>query len=127
MSFEKKNLEKELGSFEAIKELFHQLDDLVIVQDTDNTILLANDNVCRSLSLDRKEVVGKKCFELWENRENVCDDCPIPSAIASKKEKTINKRTTDGRWWRIWCRPVLDQAGKCLASVGIGLLPLQIN
>ena len=101
-----------LSATKSSQRVFNGLNDVVAIQDLDNNILMVNDNACRNLGLSREEMVGRKCHELWGNSLTPCSDCPIPTAIETKEPAQVKKQTPDGRWWRIWCRPILNDQGE---------------
>ncbi|MEG2192296.1 MAG: EAL domain-containing protein, partial [Oscillospiraceae bacterium] len=51
-------------------------DSLLICSLETNSILYANDYVCKQLGSDKKDVIGRKCYEVLMGAEDYCKGCP---------------------------------------------------
>jgi len=63
-----------------------------------------------------KDLLGKKCYMIFEKREHVCDGCPVIKAFRDKKTHISNLRigfTTTGekRYYRIAASPIFNSRG----------------
>ncbi|MDD5680038.1 MAG: GAF domain-containing protein [Candidatus Omnitrophica bacterium] len=63
-----------------------------------------------------KDLVGKKCYMIFEKREHICDGCPVAKVFRDKKTHISNIRrgfTTDGekRYYRVAASPIFNSNG----------------
>ncbi len=93
-------LEKTLQEREAILD---QLPDILVVQDLNHRILWSNQAASQSVGIDKADLAGRRCHELWGFRSDPCPDCPLPDILADKGQKSVEKRTPDGKSWRLRC------------------------
>ncbi len=109
-------LEKRVQQLEAAlaqrERILDHLPHHVLIQDTDHTILWANQAACRSLDCDRQAVLGGKCHELWNQSAEPCLDCPMSRSLESGTWESVEKQTPDGRYWRVRCLPLSDGQGE---------------
>jgi len=109
---------------DAVEEKSAILDSLlehVVYQDTDLNILWANQAACNSVGINREDLAGRHCYEVWAGRTEPCEDCPVQKARDSQKPQTTQKQTPDGRWWHIQGYPVRDQDGHIKGMVELTL------
>lgn len=109
---------------DAVEEKSAILDSLlehVVYQDTDLNILWANQAACNSVGINREDLAGRHCYEVWAGRTEPCEDCPVQEARDSQKPQTTQKQTPDGRWWHIQGYPVRDQDGHIKGIVELTL------
>ncbi|MDO9035381.1 MAG: PAS domain S-box protein [Methanoregula sp.] len=80
-------------------------------------ILWANDEVTREFGIHPDEVRRKRCYEVIQNRNERCPDCPVCISIKigdiSEKEVTL----PDGRLFLVRCNPVMDENGSVAGVV----------
>ncbi|MFW9940567.1 MAG: ATP-binding protein, partial [Candidatus Thorarchaeota archaeon] len=89
----------------------------IVYQTTDNTIIWANKAAADSVNLSPEELIGLKCYQVWNDREEPCDGCPIVKSLNSQ-QPVINEMTTpDGKIWRVAGYPVKDLDNNIIAVV----------
>ncbi|MFX1345347.1 MAG: PAS domain-containing protein [Promethearchaeota archaeon] len=89
----------------------------IVYQTTDHTIIWANKAAADSVNLSPEELIGLKCYQVWNDRDEPCDGCPIVKSLNSQKP-VINELTTpDGRIWRIAGYPIKDLDNNIIAVV----------
>lgn len=88
------------------------MNELVAYQDLQNNILWANTAAARSVNLDAKELIGKKCYEIWQNSDVPCNKCPIITSIKTGKSCSAIIISKDGKHWQICSCPVFDKNNK---------------
>ena len=59
--------------------------------DRDLTVLDVNGTRLRIFGLKREDVIGKKCYEAFWNRDEICEGCPVPSIFETGKESRMEK------------------------------------
>ncbi|MGB9893104.1 MAG: PAS domain S-box protein, partial [Candidatus Saccharicenans sp.] len=109
---EKKKAQEDLVKSEREKSaIFAAINEHVIYQAPDHTILWANRAAADSLGLKPEDLVGKKCYELWHGRNAPCPICPVGEARESGQPEKAEVNTPDGRWWHISGYPMKDDRG----------------
>lgn len=94
------------------KMILNAMSEMVVFQDLDYKVLWMNKAALESLEKDADEVVGHYCFELWADRDNPCDGCPITRALETGEVQTKEVSTAEGRKWRVRATPVVNKEGK---------------
>ncbi len=117
---EKKRAQEELVRSEKEKSaIFAAIDEHVVYQKPDHTIIWANRAAAESIGLKPEELIGRKCYELWHGRTEPCQVCPVAEARdtgqASKKEVV----SPDGRWWHISGYPMFDDRGQLIGMIEV--------
>ena len=93
--------------------------DHIIYYDTEQNIIWANQAAIDSVNLSYEEVVGQKCYKMWQNRREPCEICPVLRALDTGKTQTDEVRTPDGRIWFISGFLVRDDNGNIIGMVEI--------
>ncbi len=99
--------------------ILEAVSDHIIYYNTDQDIIWANQAAIDSVNLSYKEVVSKKCYEIWQNRNEPCEFCPVLRALKTGKTQTSEARTPDGRVWFVSGFPVWDDDGNIIGMVEI--------
>ncbi|MGC8892988.1 MAG: PAS domain S-box protein [Candidatus Saccharicenans sp.] len=117
---EKKKAQEELAKSEKEKSaIFAAIDEHVIYQKPDHTIIWANRAAADSLGLKPEELIGKKCYELWHRRTRPCDICPVAEAHDSGQPSKKEVVTPDGRWWAISGYTLKDERGEVIGMIEV--------
>ena len=66
-------------------------------------------------------MVGRHCYEIWDNRSEPCEDCPTRLSRETGQPHAIEKRTPDGRFWYIQGSPVFNTDGDIVGMVELTL------
>ena len=116
----RKRAEEELRGAKAEKEaiLDSQLEH-VIYQDTENRVVWPNRAACESARMTREELVGRYCYEIWAQRSERCEDCPVALAMATGQQQETEKTTPDGRAWFIRGYPVRDVNDEIVGAIEV--------
>ena len=91
----------------------------VVHVDTDLNVLWPNRAACDSAGMDRNEIIGRPCHEIWQSRWETCKDCPVLEAINKGSHQVCLRKTSDKRTWRVLGCPVRDEAGRITSAVEI--------
>lgn len=83
----------------------------VVYYDRRMRVVWANQAACASLALNREELIGRYCYEVWENARNPCADCPVVAAMATGRTHEHEKAGPDGRIWFVRAYPITDERG----------------
>ena len=96
---------------DKIKRILSAVGEAIYIFDKDRTILDANRAYLKTFNLDIKDVIGKKCYEIFFNRSDVCPDCPLLSIEGKKYARTERKvQCADGtvKYFDVIYVPVRD-------------------
>ena len=117
---ERKRAEKALKDAEREKEtiLDSQLEH-VVYQDREHRILWLNRAACESVGATREELIGRYCYEVWAQRSERCEDCPVALAMETGQPQEIEKTTPDGRAWFIRGSLVRDASGEVVGGIEV--------
>ena len=117
---EKKKAQEDLVKSEREKSaIFAAINEHVIYQQPDHTIIWANRAAAESIGMKPEDLIGKKCYELWPQRTRPCDICPVAEARESGKPCKKEVVTPDGRWWEISGYPMLDDQGRTIGMIEV--------
>lgn len=64
-----------------------------------------------SVGLSPNKLVGKHCYEIWHNRNEPCDGCPVVKSFETGKPEEDERNTPDGRKWYVRSYPVISAKG----------------
>lgn len=95
------------------------LREMVIVLDRDMAILYSNRSTQESLDLSENEILGKKCYRLWHNRETPCENCPVIKAMNNGEVSEGEVMTPDGRVWYIKAYPLKNENNEIIGTIEI--------
>lgn len=114
---EKRALERlEEGEMEKAT-ILNGLLEQVIHLDTDYRILWAN-REAREDDYYYKELVGARCYELWEE-EGPCEGCPVTKTLTTGRDHEKNMVTKDGRSWNLRSYPIHDDKNELKGVIKI--------
>ncbi len=124
---ERKNIERALLDSElALKKaseekavILNCISEHVIYQDNNNRIIWANQAAADSVNLSLDEITGRFCYEIWNQRENPCEGCPVVEARNTGEIQEREMRTPDGRIWFIRGYPLKDEEGNITGCVEV--------
>ena len=117
-----KQAEEALKNAEREKDtILNNLVEHVIHADTSMKIIWANQAACESAGLEREELTGRHCYEIWQKRNTPCPECPVIKAMKTGQPQQVEKTTPDGRAWFIRGYPVLDTDGKVVGGIEVTL------
>lgn len=91
----------------------------MMLLDRSMTVVWPNRAACESAGMTREELIGRRCFEIWNDRSAVCPDCPVQEAMKTGADRESARETPDGRAWYVRGFPVRDEAGNVVGAVEI--------
>jgi len=95
--------------------------ELVIYQDLDMKVLWANRASAESVGQPMAQLQGRHCYEIWPQRSEPCEGCPVVRARASGKTCQEEMTTPDGRVWQISAYPVRDRQKRMIGLLEVTL------
>jgi two-component system cell cycle sensor histidine kinase/response regulator CckA len=117
---ERKEVQKRLRESEKEKSLILNGTPMLIdYQNTKHEIIWANKAAAESVGKKPEELVGKKCHEVWSQRDIPCEGCPVEKAIEKGELESGEISSPDGRIWFIKANPVVDEKGDIIGVIEI--------
>jgi len=114
----RKKIEDELQKSENEKSvILESLTEHLVYQTTDNTIIWANKAAADSVNISPLELIGRKCYQIWNNREEPCDKCSVVKSLKSQKPEISEMTTPDGKVWLVAGYPVKDKDNNIIGVV----------
>ncbi len=89
----------------------------IVYQTIDNTIIYANKAAADSVNFTPEQLIGRKCYQVWNNREEPCNGCPVLLSLETNKPAINEMTTPDGRIWYVAGYPVRDKDNKIIGVV----------
>jgi PAS domain S-box-containing protein len=103
-----------------LQSVIDAMSDDLTIQDRDYNIIFQNEP---SQATSGGDHIGEKCYRVYENRENICDGCPIALAFKDGKPHTMErKRTTPSgvtTYWEVTANPVRNSVGNVTSCLEI--------
>lgn len=119
---ERKQAEEKLRSVEQEKAIIlNSMAEHVVYQDKEMKVLWANRAAGQSVGRAPEELVGHRCYEIWQERSEPCPNCPIVEAVRTGGPHQAQMTTADGRSWFIRGHPVRDEKGNIRGAVEVTL------
>lgn len=101
--------------------ILDSLSELVSYKDTEMRIVWVNNAVLESIGLSSDELIGRHCYEVWEQRDEPREGCPIVEVLKTGEFKEGEVTISDGRRWLVRGNPVKDEDGKVVGVVDSSL------
>jgi PAS domain S-box-containing protein len=106
---------KESGRERAI--ILNSVSELVTYQDKEFRVIWANRAAGDSAGSLPEQLVGRHCYEIWQQRSEVCVGCPIAKSLETGQPEQAEMTSPDGRVWFIQGYPVRDANGDVVGAV----------
>ncbi|MBW2334973.1 MAG: PAS domain S-box protein, partial [Deltaproteobacteria bacterium] len=89
----------------------------IVYHDTEHKVLWANRAAGESVGFTPEQLVGRYCYEIWQQRTKPCIGCPVEKAIEAGQLQETEMTTPDGRAWYIQGNPVRDVNGNIIGGL----------
>ncbi|KXA96801.1 hypothetical protein AKJ39_04120, partial [candidate division MSBL1 archaeon SCGC-AAA259J03] len=117
---ERKKAEEELRKSEREKSLILESSpNLIVYQNLDHEIIWANESAGESVNEKPSDLVGQKCYEIWQDREEPCENCPVEKSWEKGEVEREEVESPDGRVWLITGGPSRNEQGDITGAVEI--------
>jgi PAS domain S-box-containing protein len=114
-SSERKQAQMELKNMaEKWNATFNSISDIISIISKDHEFIEINKAGCEALGKDRKDILGKKCFELVHQLDHPLGNCPC-SHLLSTKESKIEEIFENGRYYQLSAWPIFDDKSEFVA------------
>ncbi|GAH42952.1 unnamed protein product, partial [marine sediment metagenome] len=117
----KKSEENYLRLIEGANDLFSSIQDGIIVLDKDFNIIHINPTIQKWYS-HKKQIIGKKCFQIYCNRDTQCLECSNlrlfqEKQIKSKVHPKYDKKGNEIGWLEVFSFPLFSQDTSNLVGI----------
>ena len=93
------------------------LDVQVLLMDTKNRIQWSNRKVREVFGQPQEQIIGKFCFELWQNQDGFCAECPVEKVKATNTPQVTFRHQRNKRFWDIKACPIVNEQGEITGIV----------
>lgn len=100
--------------------LLDSMNEMFAYYNLDMEIQWVNKAAADSVNMSPGEMIGKHCYEIWNDKNTPCENCPVIKAMKSGRPHEAEKMTPDGRKWILRGYPVFDDAGKIIGLIEFG-------
>jgi len=119
---ERKKAEENLRESEQEKALILDgASELIVYQDRDHTVIWGNRAAGESIGEAPEDLVGQKCYKIWQRRGEPCRGCPVAKSVKTGTLHEGEITTPDERVWLIRGNPVRDEKGTIIGAVEVAL------
>ena len=92
----------------------------VALYDLEHRIVWHNQRIGTLLGMAPHDIVGKRCWEIWHEHGESCQDCPVVITLRDGRPAECEAVLTDGRVALIKSFPVHDEQGRLTGVVEVG-------
>ena len=119
---ERKQIEQQLLKSEREKlAILNAMSEMVaFYYDKNLMIQWANRASADSVGMTVDQLVGRHCYEIWNQRRQPCESCPVLLAFETGIAQKMERVTPDGRIWSIHGFPVFDESHHKVGVVEFG-------
>lgn len=122
------NLKPETGVLEKPKQnpadielglFLDKISEHIVLQDAEMRVIWANQAAGSSVGAAPEELIGRRCYEIWQGRDEPCIGCPVQTAMSTGEPGQAEVRSPDGRYWFIKGYPLTNEEGRINGAVEI--------
>jgi PAS domain S-box-containing protein len=118
---ERKQAEDELQTEKnKLQSVLNAMEDGFSIMDRDYNVTYQNETSKRIWG----EHKGEKCYRIYENREGICEGCPVEKAFKDGKSHTTERNTVtpsgEVTIWENTANPIKDARGEITSCLEIG-------
>lgn len=97
---------------------FNAMKDAICLLDSSATARKCNQSMCKLLNKTEKELIGRKCYEIFHNTHNHIEFCPFTRSRKSIKRETM-VLPFDDKIMEVTVDPLVDDKNKFVGAVHI--------
>ncbi len=101
--------------------ILNTMGQIVTYHDVSHRIRWANQVALDALNMTVDEIVGRRCYELWEGAAMPCKGCPVDLALRTGSSQETEIVGYNGGTWLVRGEPVQDDAGRLLGVVELAV------
>ncbi len=115
ITWRKRSEERLRRSERFLNMIFNSIRDPFCIIDNEFQVIRANEAYARLKNRAVEELIGRKCHEVLEAGDNICEGCVVNKTFLSKdpcaKEKPVTLPNGTEAWVEIYTYPILDEEG----------------
>jgi diguanylate cyclase (GGDEF)-like protein/PAS domain S-box-containing protein len=101
-----------------LNTIFDSINDPFNIIDTDYRIIKANEPYAQLRGKTLAQLMGKRCFEILQNRQSPCEGCSVKVTFDTGEPHTKEKRGGDSHiWLEIYTYPIFDEMGRVVSVI----------
>ena len=116
ITWRKRSDERLRRSERFLNMIFNSIRDPFCIIDNELRVIRVNAAYTAMKNTRVEDLIGRKCFEVLESRDSVCEGCVVDRSLQSAdpcaKEKQIRRQDGVSSWVEIYTYPILDEDGK---------------
>lgn len=116
ITWRKRSEERLQRSERFLNTIFNSIRDPFCIFDDELRIIRANEAYANLKNKPIEDLIGRKCYEVLENRDTLCEGCVVGKTFSSAdpcaKDKLVTLRDGAEVWVEIYTYPILDDDGK---------------
>jgi PAS domain S-box-containing protein len=118
----RKKAEEALRAEQREKEIIlNNLAEQVAFIDPEMRIIWANSKVIERHNLYEVEYRGQKCYGVYHQINEPCQDCPVVIAFETGEKQSGIHRSPDGRYWHVTGIPIRDEEKEIIGAMNTSL------
>ncbi len=125
---ERKKADDELRESEArfrrlsneFQALLDAIPDILTLLSPELKVIWSNRSYSAALGKETDYVINRYCYELWHNRTEPCDPCPVQRSFRTGNAEIEVVPTPDGRLWDLRTFPLKDEDGIVNSVIEVG-------
>ncbi|MCK4398807.1 MAG: PAS domain-containing protein [Methanophagales archaeon] len=95
------------------EKILDTVSEAIAIFDRDMNVVDVNGARLKIFDVKREEVIGRKCYEAFQNREEICEGCPVPKIFRTgrviRKEEIINLPDGTKKYVDVIHTPIFDE------------------
>ena len=104
-----------------LNTIFESINDPFNIIDTDYRIIKANESYAQIRGKTIAQLIGKRCFEVLQNRQSPCEGCSVKVTFDTgephTKEKLGRYSNVSQIWLEIYTYPIFDEMGRVVSVI----------
>ncbi len=101
-----------------LNTIFESINDPFNILDRDYRIIKANKSYAQMRGKTVEQLLGRRCYEVLYNRNNICEECSVKETFDSGRPNTKEKLASfpggSNTWIEIYTYPIFDEAQNVL-------------
>ncbi|MFP4027994.1 MAG: HD domain-containing phosphohydrolase [Candidatus Brocadiia bacterium] len=103
-----------------LPEIFESMSEMVMLYDSDLNVQWANEAALARVDGELEDLLNRKCYSVWQNRNKPCEKCPVRDAIKTGESQTGEKSLAN-RTYFLRAHPMLKPDGNVAGVVEYAL------
>lgn len=105
-----------------LNTIFESINDPFNIIDSDYRIIKANESYAQMRGKTIEQLIGKRCYEVLQNRGSICEGCSVRVTFETGEPHTKEKladygKTSEKIWLEIYTYPVFDEMGRVVSVI----------